>query len=377
MSERLLGDLADLTVGHVGPMASEYVGYGIPFLRSLNVQPFRLDLAGVKFITPEFHAKLQKSALGPGDVVVVRTGVPGTAAVIPESLPVANCSDVVIVRPGPELDSRYLCYLINSIARGYINSRVVGAVQQHFNVGAARGIPIPATSPDEQRRIAGVLGALDDLIETNRATAAQLVELVDAEFERRFGDRELGVAVGELAEVIDCLHSKKPERVAGGRILMQLNNIRDDGMVERGYSYGVSEQDYTNWSRKFQTRAWDLVITNVGRIGAVARIPARYTVALGRNMTGIRPCDPGESGAFLAAALLSPAVREEIEARTDSGTVMNALNVRSIPLLGLQYTTSGSAVRFSDGLLRCTCKLMPPWRRSSISLVLVTQSFRY
>jgi type I restriction enzyme S subunit len=173
MSERVLGDLADLTVGHVGPMATEYVENGIPFLRSLNVRPFKIDLDGVKYISNDFHERLRKSALKPGDVVVVRTGLPGTAAVVPESLPVANCSDVVIVRPGPDLDSRYLAYLINSVARGYIDSRTVGAVQQHFNVGAAKGIPIPVATLEEQRRIATVLGSIEDLIESEERSASQ------------------------------------------------------------------------------------------------------------------------------------------------------------------------------------------------------------
>src|SRR4051794_8589704 len=92
-----------VTVGHVGSMAEEYQESGIPFLRSLNIKPFALDLADVKFIDAGFHYKLRKSALRPGDVAVVRTGYPGTAAVIPRSLPDSNCSDLVIVRPGPDL----------------------------------------------------------------------------------------------------------------------------------------------------------------------------------------------------------------------------------------------------------------------------------
>ena len=182
---RLLGDLAELTVGHVGPMASEYVLEGIPFLRSLNIRPFRIDLADVKYITPEFHSRLRKSALAPGDVVVVRTGAPGTAAVIPDSLPSSNCSDLVVIRPGKDLDSRYLAALINGISRGFVFSRTVGAVQQHFNVGSAREIPVPETSLEEQRRIAGVLGAFDDLIDTNTQLAEALVDLGQAAFRAR------------------------------------------------------------------------------------------------------------------------------------------------------------------------------------------------
>ena len=134
-----LGDVAaDITVGHVGPMASEYQPTGIPFLRSQDIKPYRLKLSGVAHISEVFHARLQKSALKPGDVVIVRTGKPGTAAFIPESLPIANCSDLVIVRPGKQLDSRFLVYYVNSLGNSHVASHLVGAVQQHFNVGSAR-----------------------------------------------------------------------------------------------------------------------------------------------------------------------------------------------------------------------------------------------
>ena len=51
-----LEDVADdVTVGHVGPMATEYVPDGIPFLRSLNVQPFTITHDDIRFITPDFQ----------------------------------------------------------------------------------------------------------------------------------------------------------------------------------------------------------------------------------------------------------------------------------------------------------------------------------
>jgi type I restriction enzyme S subunit len=98
---RLAALCTRVTVGHVGPMRNEYCEDGIPFLRSQNVQPFRVDTRDVKFVDEIFHRKLKKSALTAGDVVVVRTGYPGTAALVPDSLPVANCADLVVITPGP------------------------------------------------------------------------------------------------------------------------------------------------------------------------------------------------------------------------------------------------------------------------------------
>src|SRR6185436_8347521 len=112
--EVMLEEVADeLTVGYVGPMASEYVPSGIPFLRSQNVEPLRVIQDDIKFITPDFHNRISKSALSPGNVVIVRTGKPGACTVMPDSLPVANCSDLVIVRCGKNLDARFLAYYVN------------------------------------------------------------------------------------------------------------------------------------------------------------------------------------------------------------------------------------------------------------------------
>jgi type I restriction enzyme, S subunit len=155
----------EITVGFVGPMATEYIENGIPFLRSQNIIPFSLNLNGLKYISESFHKRLKKSELKPGDVVVVRTGKPGSSTVIPSSLPVANCSDLVIIRTGENLDPFFVSYFINSITNSHIDAHLVGAVQQHFNVGSAKQIQIPDIDINHQRAIAAVLSSLDDKID--------------------------------------------------------------------------------------------------------------------------------------------------------------------------------------------------------------------
>ncbi|MBP2319527.1 restriction endonuclease subunit S [Nesterenkonia lacusekhoensis] len=192
----------EVTVGYVGSMASEYVDDGVPFLRSLNVRPHRVSVDDIRYISPGFHQRIAKSALAPGDVVTVRTGKPGATAVVPEWLPVANCSDLVVTRPGPSLDSRWLSYYINGAANAYVSSRLVGAVQQHFNVGAAKELMLNLPPLEEQREIAATLGALDDKIESNRRvvdTAAQLaVTLLLVQDATGLAEK---VRVGDVAEL--------------------------------------------------------------------------------------------------------------------------------------------------------------------------------
>ncbi|QSR17356.1 restriction endonuclease subunit S [Novosphingobium sp. KA1] len=184
-----LGEVAsEITVGHVGSMANEYVPEGIPFLRSLNIAPYRILSQDLKFISPDFHKRLKKSALKPGDVVIVRTGKPGVCSVIPNWLSDANCSDLVIVRCGSELRPRYLAYWANSLAAHHIGSNLVGAVQQHFNVGAARQMPISLPLVEEQDRILSVLGTMDDKIELNRRMNETLEGMAQAIFRDWFVD---------------------------------------------------------------------------------------------------------------------------------------------------------------------------------------------
>ncbi|MBH0115010.1 restriction endonuclease subunit S [Novosphingobium sp. YJ-S2-02] len=184
-----LGEVAsEITVGHVGSMANEYVPEGIPFLRSLNIAPYRILSQDLKFISPDFHKRLKKSALKPGDVVIVRTGKPGVCSVIPNWLSDANCSDLVIVRCGSELRPRYLAYWANSLAAHHIGSNLVGAVQQHFNVGAARQMPIFLPLVEEQDRILSVLGTMDDKIELNRRMNETLEGMAQAIFRDWFVD---------------------------------------------------------------------------------------------------------------------------------------------------------------------------------------------
>ena len=144
----------EITVGHVGPMANRYVASGTPFLRSQNIRPFSIDLTDVKFVDDAFVSELKKSELRPGDVAIVRTGYPGTCAVIPDDLEVANCADLVIARTGAKLNPHFLALFLNSsYGKKLVAGVAVGAAQKHFNVGAAKRTIFPCPPLETQDRL--------------------------------------------------------------------------------------------------------------------------------------------------------------------------------------------------------------------------------
>ncbi len=135
-----------LTVGIVVKPAEWYVqnGLGVPALRSLNVFPDRLELSDLIYISKEGHEIHEKSQLQAGDIVIVRTGRPGDAAVIPSNLGPLNCIDLIITTPSPRILAEYLVYYLNSpVGRQQFASGSAGTAQQHFNVKEFRNLRIP------------------------------------------------------------------------------------------------------------------------------------------------------------------------------------------------------------------------------------------
>jgi type I restriction enzyme S subunit len=230
----------------------------------------------------------------------------------------------------------------------------------------------------EQRSIVDMIKSLDKKRETNQRISTTLLEIAQTLFKSWFvnfdpvrakmaGEKLVGIddataalfpnsmedsefgpipkgwkwgSVGDIALVVDCLHSKKPELLQEGRPYLQLDTIHDDGILRFEKTAQISEAEYQKWTSRIEVRDGDCVITNVGRVGAVSQVPGHFKGAIGRNITAIRPTDEARYKTFLATALTSSFMKMEIRTNTDSGTILEALNVRSIPKLRLPVVSA-------------------------------------
>lgn len=171
-----ISSVADgITVGFVGPMAHLFTLQGIPLLRGQNVLPNKLDLTDTRFISADTHRLWKKSALQPGDVVMVRVGYPGTACVIPEEIGEVNAASLVIVRPSRErLSAQFLSIILNSgFGKKQVEGYLVGGAQQVLNTTTAAIFKLPLPSKAEQEAIADALGDTDALIESLKQLLAK------------------------------------------------------------------------------------------------------------------------------------------------------------------------------------------------------------
>jgi type I restriction enzyme S subunit len=82
-----------------------------------------------------------------------------------------------------------------------MQARAEGSTVVHLNVSDVRQIPVTdLPSVSEQRRIAGVLGSLDDLIDTNR-TQIELVRALSQSAFEQIARRSSSVALGAVAVI--------------------------------------------------------------------------------------------------------------------------------------------------------------------------------
>lgn len=280
------------------------------------------------------------------------------------------------------IDPLFFYYLLRTLD---FNDIVCGTALPYLNISDLKCFSVLLPPLPEQRAIAHILGTLDDKIELNRKMNDTLEAMaraifkswfidfdpVQAKAEGRdpklpkeiadlfpdsFQDSELGkipkgwrvADLGEIAEVIDCLHSKKPERQTTGKPLLQLWNIRDDSLIDMTDAYSITDDDYQRWISRMEGSPGDCVITNVGRVAATAQIPEGLHAALGRNMTGIRCRISFPYPTFLIECLRSSRMKEEITFKTDTGTILNALNVRNIPKLRFVKPADDIVVHFES-----------------------------
>ena len=133
--------------------------------------------------------------------------------------------EVLRVRnPGTE---RFIHYLMRSsrVTRA-VNAIASGSVTRRRTAPIDRILALEFDLPPlaEQRRIAGVLGALDDLIEVNRGLIADLNEMAAAQASRWIRSSHLKVRLSEVADHLAGKYLAKDKYAAGGQYVVHGSN---------------------------------------------------------------------------------------------------------------------------------------------------------
>jgi type I restriction enzyme, S subunit len=360
--------------GEYRPRQQEFGIGEVRFIRAADMHGNSIDFKNASLINEVAFKRIIKGIGKPGDIIFSHKGTVGKLALTPIDSPAFVCSPQTTfwrTLKSDILDRKFLFYYMSSqeFVDQWFCRKGETDMADYVSLTAQRQLFLRLPEINTQRAIARILGALDDKIDLNRQMNQTLEQMAQALYKSwfvdfdpvtakvagkkpfgmsdeiaelfpdKFVESEMGMIpegwrvgkLNDIAQIIDCLHSKKPEQIfEGNKILLQLNNIQDDGLLNLSEKYLISEKEYSKWISRMEAREGDCLITNVGRVGAVAQIPPGIVAALGRNMTGIRLKPEFKFPSFLIISLLSDTLREEIGLLTDAGTILNALNVKNV-----------------------------------------------
>ena len=183
-----LSNIADVRDGtHESP--KEVLGRGFPLVTSRHIHNGKVDLSNTyKISETDFIDINKRSKVDQGDILISMIGTVGQLAYIAEK-PLYAIKNVGLIKPFDKCISKYIFYyLISPFAQAEISTRLKGTTQQYLSLGELRNFPIYLPPIEEQKRIAGVLGAFDDKIELLQKQNTTLENMAKALFKSWFVD---------------------------------------------------------------------------------------------------------------------------------------------------------------------------------------------
>ena len=360
---------------------------GFKLVTSRHIKANKVLSEEAYFISEEDYIKINKrSRLQTGDVLFTMIGTVGEVCRLSVE-PDFAIKNIGVFRPADASDSVWIYYyLLSPQGRKNIEAAKRGTTQQFMSLKELREFPVNFPKDSLYRHKQMLIPELiDSKIDANNTLSKTLEDIAQTIFKSWFIDfdpvkakmagekpagmdaataalfpdsmeeSELGliprgwswITVGDIADVIDCLHSKKPELLEEGFPYLQLDTISDSGVLRFENAGLISRKDYEKWTSRIEVQGGDCLITNVGRVGAVSQVPDHFKAAIGRNITAIRPKDSALHRSFLIISLLSDFMKKEITRNTDSGTILEALNVRNIPKLKVPGPSESLLLEFT------------------------------
>jgi len=288
---------------------TEYSDEGVPVVRVTDIKNETVDLANCKFLPKSSLGKYNKHTLHAGDLVICTVGshpsqpasVVGRAAIVPNSAHGALLNqNAVRIRPAsPDVDKVWLGYFGRSRTfHEYIIAHARGSASQvRMAIGLLKDMPVEVPSIAAQRRIAGILGTYDELIQNSQRRIQILEEMARALFRDWFvhfrfpGHDTHPTATSSMGEIPRGWDVKRvPECVViNPRVnvvrdeekpFVPMNCLNNDSMV-----IGDAGSRAGNSGAKFQNG--DILFARItpclenGKIGFVQFLPDARTCALG------------------------------------------------------------------------------------------------
>jgi len=156
---------------------------GVPFITISNVnkETREIDFTDTFTVSHEYFEGLKAHRRPqPGDVLYTVTGSFGIPVLVSESRDFCFQRHIGLIRPRPDVDSRWLMYgMLSPDVFAQADAGATGTAQRTVSLGVLRGIKLPLLPLDIQRRNADRLDALSIEVSRLKAAAQQKLTALD------------------------------------------------------------------------------------------------------------------------------------------------------------------------------------------------------
>jgi type I restriction enzyme S subunit len=235
--------------GEYRPRHEEITRDGTPHIRAADISDAGIiDFTGAQRINDAALARIRKGVGASGDVLLTHKGTVGRVARVPDDAPHFVCSPQTTLWRSldqDQLDQAFLfAYLRSPSFASQLRRRMHESdMAPYVSLTAQRSFVIPIPHIGEQRRIAQIVSALDNKIDSNRRLAALLEEAAATLFRARFvdfvdlddfEDSEIGPIpygwrVGALTDLARFVNGKAFTKYANGRgrPIIRIRELKD------------------------------------------------------------------------------------------------------------------------------------------------------
>ena len=233
MNRVTLGSIAKLQSGFAFK-SRDWVSKGVPVVKIASVKDGWLDFSNASYISESVAVSVPKAILRSGDILVGMTGYVGSVARVKQGdLPCLLNQRVGRVEvTHPELaDSEFLFHALRSFdAKRQMEELAHGSAQANLSPTGFGRITIPLPPLDEQRRIAGVLGALDDLADENLRQVGRIRALSQTLYASFAARSSTKVKLGAVAQTNP---DKVKPQTEGNISYVDIASLSDGNMVSQ------------------------------------------------------------------------------------------------------------------------------------------------
>ncbi|MDB5815583.1 MAG: hypothetical protein JWN23_2700 [Rhodocyclales bacterium] len=171
--------------GETHPKTSDFVQEGIPFVMASDLKNGHIDYGACSRISEKQAEGLRKGFARNGDVLLTHKATIGETAIVAyDEHPYIMLTPQVTyyrVRDNTALNNRYLKYYFDSSLFQQTLQMMAGsgATRAYLGILEQQRLPVILPPPEKQKKIAVILGGLDDLIENNRHRIALLEKMAE------------------------------------------------------------------------------------------------------------------------------------------------------------------------------------------------------